>query len=38
MTQDLLHDGQWHAGPNHFHGPGMAQDMRMNVVVYLKDF
>jgi len=29
MAQDPLHDGQWHPGPNHFHGPGMAQDVRM---------
>jgi hypothetical protein len=29
MAQDLLHDGQRHAGPDQFHGPGMAQDVRM---------
>ena len=29
MAQDLLHDGQGHAGPDHFHGPGMTQDVRM---------
>ena len=25
----MPYDGQWHAGPDHFQGPGMAQDVRM---------
>jgi hypothetical protein len=34
MAQDLLYDGQGHAGPDQFHGAGMAQEVRMSVEKY----